>query len=549
MRTGGHVFELPRALGSPAPSAGAGRRWRPAHRRRTTDWHTTSWSSRWVQVCLGWGPAGCAMVWLAGTCSAVLWSLSLSAAIAPVISTPAAAGQVGALWVSAAHGHDSAAGSASEPLQTLPKAVLLARDRKIHTIYLDADSEGTPHLLSETLVLTPADNGVTITTAPADLAAGRKAALSGAVSVTLTDSLTTTAEGLTVLRAAVPGLGKTSNVTQLFVGGKRAVRARIPNAPLVASGPGGKRGLDDAHTLKYASPIKPCTGHHPTEWGNEPCPADCLLGFVFSEGELNSSWYNLGAVELLVFHSWTASRHRIKSVVQSNSTVLVQDPHHGVFFGQYAKQGGQRYVVENVREGLDAPTEFYFDALKEELLYVDDPAAPCGSPCVVMVPVVNQLISVAGWTTTGQAATGITFADMSLLHGGDGGEARFGSYAGGPAAIVSLGPLASGVSLTRCELGQGGGNGVLIGSSNVTGVLVDSCKVLDLGGEGVSITNQDTADVMITDNEIGNTGQIYFGQPAIVRLKGRSNLTVQHNDVHSGRCTQTASQLVWIAML
>lgn len=120
------------------------------------------------------------------------------------------------------------------------------------------------------------------------------------------------------------------------------------------------------------------------------------------------------------------------------------------------------------------------------------------------------------------------------MNGGDGGEARFESYAGGPAAIVALGPLAGAINITRCDLGQGGGNGLLIAGSNVTQILLDSCKVLDLGGEGVSIASQDTANVLITDNEIGNTGQIYFQQPAIVRLKGRSNITVQHNDVHSG---------------
>jgi hypothetical protein len=311
------------------------------------------------------------------------------------------------VYVSAGpRGDDGAVGSAEAPLKTLGRALLVARSEKAHTIYLDADApaEGaTPHLLAQTLFLTPADSGLTITTTPSDLAAGRKAIVSGAVAVTLTDSATTTAEGFRVLRAVVPGLRKQSNVTQLFVGGRRAVRARIPNAPRSASGPGGTRGLDDAHTLKYASPIKPCTGHHPTEWGNQPCPADCALGFVFSGKDLNSTWYNLPAVELLVFHSWTASRHRIKNIVDSNNTVLVENPGHNVFFGQYETQGGRRFLVENVREGLDAPAEFYFDALREELLYVDDPAAPCGTPCVAMVPVVDTLISVAGWTTTGQA--------------------------------------------------------------------------------------------------------------------------------------------------
>jgi hypothetical protein len=108
--------------------------------------------------------------------------------------------------------------------------------------------------------------------------------------------------------------------------------------------------MDDEHTLHYASPIAPCTGIHPTPWGNEPCPEEDRLGFVFNNSDLDPTWHNLGAVEILTFESWTATWHRIGSVIPSNHTLLVAEPKANHYFGQYERQGGKRFIVENVRE-------------------------------------------------------------------------------------------------------------------------------------------------------------------------------------------------------
>jgi hypothetical protein len=157
-----------------------------------------------------------------------------------------------------------------------------------------------------------------------------------------------------------------------------------------------------------------------------------------------------------------------------------------------------------------------------------------GSPCVGIIPAVDTLISIAGYTKPATAVTNITLADLTLQHAGDGGEARFHSYAGGPAAIVLLGPMATGVTIARCELQHGGGNGVLVEAAGVSGVAIDSSTIKDLGGEGISVSNQDTSDVLISNNEVGETGQIYMLQPAIIRLKGKSNIVVTNNNVHHG---------------
>jgi hypothetical protein len=139
----------------------------------------------------------------------------------------------GAIYVSALHGDDEASGAAAAPLATLARAVTAARAQHADTIYLDADPAGSPHLLGETLALLPADSGLTITTEPAALGAGRRAVVSGGVAVTFSHRAgDTTAGGLPILSAAVPAGLAGRNATQMFLSsGERAIRARIPNAP------------------------------------------------------------------------------------------------------------------------------------------------------------------------------------------------------------------------------------------------------------------------------------------------------------------------------
>ena len=148
--------------------------------------------------------------------------------------------------------------------------------------------------------------GLTIATAPTDLAAGRRALVSGGVPLHFQPSgAAVPSNGAPILRATVPSAlaGRTTPLTQLFMkrGTQRAVRARIPNLPAHGSAAwhADPRGMHDVHTLHWASPILPCNGSHPTEWGNQPCPLEDARGFVYSAGDINASWYDLAHVELV----------------------------------------------------------------------------------------------------------------------------------------------------------------------------------------------------------------------------------------------------------
>eukprot|EP01046_Picozoa_sp_COSAG06_P092784 COSAG06_NODE_39001_length_417_cov_1.066038_1_plen_94_part_01 len=65
---------------------------------------------------------------------------------------------------------------------------------------------------------------------------------------------------------------------------------------------------------------------------------------------------------------------RVGTVFGHNQTVLFAKPasYMGGAVGQFSSQGGRRYVIENVREALDASDEFYHDPEMAELLYIPE---------------------------------------------------------------------------------------------------------------------------------------------------------------------------------
>jgi hypothetical protein len=77
--------------------------------------------------------------------------------------------------------------------------------------------------------------------------------------------------------------------------------------------------------------------------------------FKFGDGEIHPEWANVGDVEVLTFHKWAASRMRIASVVSAE--------HRVVFTGRSWQRFGRgdRYLVDNVREALSEPGQWYLD--------------------------------------------------------------------------------------------------------------------------------------------------------------------------------------------
>jgi hypothetical protein len=186
-------------------------------------------------------------------------------------------------------------------------------------------------------------------------------------------------------------------------------------------------------------------------------------------------------LEVLPFHEWAMSRMRIATVVLAE--------HRVVFTGQswevLAK--GHRYLVDNVREALSEPGQWYLDRPLGQLTYISKPGQQPGQ-AVVIAPRLEQLLVLQGDLTKKRGVQHIQFSGLSFAHtnwtlpptGQDFPQAEIGLNA----AIVAIG--ARQIVLERCAVRHVGGYGIAFGSGSRNN-RVEGCELVDLAGGGVKI--------------------------------------------------------------
>src|SRR5690606_14261332 len=109
---------------------------------------------------------------------------------------------------------------------------------------------------------------------------------------------------------------------QLFVNGKRAIRARTPN-----------------------------DGHYRIQG---PSPQDKPVKLRFRPGDIKKEWAATGDIEVVALLAWADIRMQIRAVDEVNhEATLSGDPRPS------NKEANARYWLENAAEFLDSPGEWY----------------------------------------------------------------------------------------------------------------------------------------------------------------------------------------------
>ena len=255
------------------------------------------------------------------------------------------------------------------------------------------------------------------------------------------------------------------NFAQLFVNDQRRFRSRLPakgyylvDRQLPPSAEAGKHGFD---------------------------------GLGFSGEEIKPSWTNLGDVEVLVFQQWSAARMRIAKIDPGEHTVR--------FTGQTRSNSGwaafgkgHRYLVDNVKEALKEPGQWYLDRPSGTLTYLPRPGE---SPerSVVVAPRLERLVVFAGDTAKQRHVTHIKLSGLTLAHSNwvlpPGGQDLAQAEIGLDSAVVATG--AYGVTLDDCVIRHTGGYAIAFGADCHCNA-VQNCELVDLGGGGVKIGQADT---------------------------------------------------------
>ncbi len=266
--------------------------------------------------------------------------------------------------------------------------------------------------------------------------------------------------------------------------------------------------------------------------------------FKFGEGDMRK-WHNLDDVEVLVFHSWNESRMRIASLDEQERVVTFRDPNARHIIGWTGSGGPNRYYVENVREGLTKPGQWYLDRTAGELYYWPTEDLEQSN---VVAPVLKQLIRFEGNVEDKQYTeyinlSGFTFSDTdwTLPENGYPDCGDVGDIVDPSAITLRAARYCSIKGNTLKNLGTYALE--LTGDGNH----VTDNEIFDIGGGGIITRSFGAERNEITYNHIHHCGLIYPSAVGINIDDGGG--TIAHNLIHDishsgiyGRHWATATQ-------
>ena len=229
------------------------------------------------------------------------------------------------------------------PFATVQRAVLAARalrqknDHRAHPIRIQL--RGGVYAISQPIILLPEDSGTTLSPTQFTAFPNEKPFISGGVRIT---KWKVGADGR--WRSFLPEVKSGAwNFNQLYVNETRRCRPRLPK-------------VGTYYISKQLEPTAASVGKGYDQFG-------------FKKNEIKSAWQNIHDVEAICFQNWTAARLRLDKVDEDKQVVKFTG-HTG---GQVEYLGlgqGKRYFLENVKEALSIPGEWYLDRPTGELTYL-----------------------------------------------------------------------------------------------------------------------------------------------------------------------------------
>lgn len=288
---------------------------------------------------------------------------------------------------------------------------------------------------------------------------------------------------------------------QLFVDGQRATRARTPNQGsyhLIA----GVTGADPRSATKEAD--RRAFIARPEDLASLPLEKTSAPG----------------QIEVIVYHAWETSRHRLQSADLASGRVDLQTAANWPFL----YWGKERYYFENFREALDSEGEWYLDA-RQGLLFYKPLAGQNMSTAEVIAPVLERLVAVRGSALDNQLVRNLHFKGLQFSHSQSLLPAS--GYADAQAAISTGAAIeadgARNLRFEDCGVAHTGSYAIWL-RKDVTDSAVSACSLQDLGAGGIRV------------------GEHYFPDPKYIS----KNNSIYNNSITQGGLRYPSGVGVWI---
>lgn len=316
---------------------------------------------------------------------------------------------------------------------------------------------------------------------------------------------------------------------QLWVNGRRAVRARTPNA--MDNRPGAVGGYFNA---KSQASDDAFTGlKRPQYEAFVARPADYQILKDIPKAELPD-------VLLTAMQTWTVGQCRIQELNDAARAVRVVGSTRYPFV---QNEPDQRWYVENFRAALDAPGEWFLDR-SGQLFYKPLPGEDMAQ-AVVIAPVTEKLLILEG--AQHLRFEELTFAHTQHLYGPSGHHD--GQAAASVGAAIELDGSRH-IHFHNCEIKHTGGYAIWFRTACSHSSLTHS-HLHDLGGGGVRIGDTKMPDdaslthhITVDDCIIHHGGRL-FPSACGVFLAHAADCEITHNDIGDFFYTGISAGWVW----
>ncbi|MGQ9573825.1 MAG: right-handed parallel beta-helix repeat-containing protein [Thermoguttaceae bacterium] len=315
---------------------------------------------------------------------------------------------------------------------------------------------GGTYYLDRPIMFEPADSGTAVAPVVYQAFENERPILSGGVRIT---GWKVTPEGRWQVTLHEVKAGKWS-FAQLFVNDQRRFRPRLPKQ-----------------------------GYYQIARKLDPSPKAAGRGadrFGFSGDQVRSDWANLADVEVVAFHQWAISRMRIAQIDAQDRIVTftghTRTPQSWGAFNQ-----GHRFFVDNVREALGEPGQWYLDRPSGVLTYLPR-RGETPEKTVVVAPRLEQVVALFGDVKARKWVQHIHLRGLTLAHTNwvlpPTGQSFPQAEVGLNSAVAAVG--ARKIVLEGCAVRHTGGYALGFGTG-CRDNRVENCELVDLGGGGVKI--------------------------------------------------------------